>query len=177
MPYLRQSIVIFYTISVKSKKIKLLHNHVHGKVITYLHLSDEPRSVAHSDEPSSVFASADATPTEPARPVLKIAEECAAAGDALQPPADPGCDSSRGEAPHDARIRSVLESGVCAPSVESYDDSSASGAVSDSRDSDRTRSSEDDVVSVQRVLSRESSTIKENSPASSKDTRDRKSVV
>nr|XP_049694999.1 uncharacterized protein LOC110372536 isoform X2 [Helicoverpa armigera] len=131
---------------------------------------DEPRSVAHSDEPSSVFASADATPTEPARPVFKIAEESAAAGDALQPPPDPGCDSSRGEAPSDARIRSVLESGVCAPSVESYDDSSASGAVSDSRDSDRTRSSEDDVVSVQRVLSRESSTIKENSPASSKDT-------
>ncbi|KAL4714550.1 hypothetical protein ACJJTC_006596 [Scirpophaga incertulas] len=29
---------------------------------------DDARSVAHSDEPSSVFASADATPTEPARP-------------------------------------------------------------------------------------------------------------
>uniref|UniRef100_A0A2A4K0F3 RGS domain-containing protein n=1 Tax=Heliothis virescens TaxID=7102 RepID=A0A2A4K0F3_HELVI len=127
---------------------------------------DEPRSVAHSDEPSSVFASADATPTEPVRPVFKIAEESPA------PAADPGCDSSRGEAPHDAAtIRSVLESGVCGPSVESYDDSSASAAVSDSRESDRTRSSEDDVVSVQRVLSRESSTIKENSPASSKDTR------
>uniref|UniRef100_A0A2H1V5E6 SFRICE_004405 n=1 Tax=Spodoptera frugiperda TaxID=7108 RepID=A0A2H1V5E6_SPOFR len=133
---------------------------------------DEPRSIAHSDEPSSVFASADATPTEPMRPVFKVGEERSApVTEGPTASTDPGCDSSKEEAPHETvRIRSVLESVVCAPSIESYDDSSASGAVSDSRDSDRTRSSEDDVVSVQRVLSRESSTIKETSPASSKDT-------
>ncbi|CAH0701685.1 unnamed protein product [Spodoptera exigua] len=133
---------------------------------------DEPRSIAHSDEPSSVFASADATPTEPMRPVFKVGDERPApVTEGPAAPADPGCDSSKEEPPHEpVRIRSVLESVVCAPSVESYDDSSASCAVSDSRDSDRTRSSEDDVVSVQRVLSRESSTIKETSPASSKDT-------
>lgn len=132
------------------------------------------RSLAHSDEPSSVFASADATPTEPMRPVCMLGEERSAPfPEGLEPkPPDPGCDSSQEEAPHEtATIRSVLESVVCAPSVESYDDSSASGAVSDSKDSDRTKSSEDDVVSVhQRVLSRESSTIKETSPASSRDT-------
>ncbi|KAJ8725770.1 hypothetical protein PYW08_003953 [Mythimna loreyi] len=134
---------------------------------------DTTRSLAHSDEPSSVFASADATPTEPLRPVCKLGEERSAPfTEGLEPkPPDPGCDSSQEEAPHEtARIRSVLESVVCAPSVESYDDSSASGAVSDSRDSDRTKSSEDEVISVQRVLSRESSTIKETSPASSRDT-------
>lgn len=131
------------------------------------------RSLAHSDEPSSVFASADATPTEPMRPVCKIGEDRSATfSEGLEPkPPDPGCESLREEAPHETvKIRSVLESIVCAPSVDSYDDSSASCAVSDSRDSDRTKSSEDDVVSVQRVLSRESSTIKETSPASSRDT-------
>ncbi|XP_063359398.1 regulator of G-protein signaling 9 [Cydia amplana] len=36
---------------------------------------DEPRSLAVSDEPSSVFASADATPTEPARPAPRALED------------------------------------------------------------------------------------------------------
>ncbi|XP_063531517.1 regulator of G-protein signaling 9 isoform X2 [Cydia strobilella] len=36
---------------------------------------DEPRSLAVSDEPSSVFASADATPTEPARTALRALED------------------------------------------------------------------------------------------------------
>lgn len=133
---------------------------------------DTTRSLAHSDEPSSVFASADATPTDPLRPVCKFGEDRPTPfTEGLEPkPPDPGCDNSQEETPHETvRIRSMLESVDCAPSMESYDDSSASGAVSDSRDSDRTKSSEDDVVSVQRVLSGESSTIKETSPASSRD--------
>ncbi|KAI8434794.1 hypothetical protein MSG28_003306 [Choristoneura fumiferana] len=76
---------------------------------------DGPRSLAHSDEPSSVFASADATPTEP------------------------------------RSIDQVLRVEVKVP--EPVVDSSA-------------RSPEDVVA---RKLTREPSTIKENSPASSKD--------
>ncbi|XP_026724589.1 uncharacterized protein LOC113491686 isoform X2 [Trichoplusia ni] len=132
---------------------------------------DEPRSIAHSDEPSSVFASADATPTEPMRPVFKIGEEKpASVSEAAAASPSPGADGSRADPPLESTsVRCVPESVVAMPSFESYDDSSVSGAVSDSRDSDRTKSSEDDVVSVKDVQSRKSSTIKENSPASSKD--------
>lgn len=130
---------------------------------------EEQRSIAHSDEPSSVFASADATPTEPVRPVFRIGEERPAlTAERHSPSHDLGCDSSKEVLHENTKIRSVLESVIGAPSVESYDDSSASGILSESKDSDRTRSSEED-VSVKRVLSRESSTIKETSPACSKD--------
>ncbi|XP_013195346.2 uncharacterized protein LOC106138673 isoform X1 [Amyelois transitella] len=120
---------------------------------------DEPRSVAQSDEPSSVFASADATPTDPCRPSFKTFED---RGANVAAP-DPGCDDSRTE------LSKVLVSARSATESESHDNSSASGAMSDSKESERTQSS-DEVVSVRGTLSREPSTMKEISPASSKNT-------
>lgn len=117
---------------------------------------EEPRSIAQSDEPSSVFASADATPTEPVRHAFK----CEAS------PVDGACETSQETLKECTPVR-PLTSIVGGRSIDSCEDS----GVSDSRDStDRTRSSSDDVVSVRRVLSREPSTIKETSPASIKDT-------
>ncbi|XP_052757371.1 uncharacterized protein LOC113517538 isoform X2 [Galleria mellonella] len=122
---------------------------------------EESRSVAQSDEPSSVFASADATPTEPSRPVLKPCEDrCVLASDGAVPPPDPGCDD----------FRTAVTTVEVSVRSESHDDSTASGAMSDSRGSERTKSSDDEVVSVRVSLSQEPSTIKEISPASSKDT-------
>ncbi|KAM3963135.1 LOW QUALITY PROTEIN: uncharacterized protein ACR2FA_002896 [Aphomia sociella] len=123
------------------------------------------RSVAQSDEPSSVFASADVTPTEPNRSALKAIEDrCALASDGTVPPADPGCDDFRTDITTvEVNVRSAAES-------ESRDDSTASGAMSDSRCSEQTRSSDDDVVTMRGTLSREQSTGKEISPASSKET-------
>ncbi|XP_053625397.1 uncharacterized protein LOC128683620 isoform X2 [Plodia interpunctella] len=116
---------------------------------------DDPRSVTHSDEPSSVFASADVTPTDPARPAFKTFEDRSSVS-------DPGCDDSRSE------LSKVPVSVRSAPESESRDDSSASGVMSDSKDSEWTRSSDDDVASVRGPLSREPSTIKEISSASRK---------
>ncbi|CAH0748372.1 unnamed protein product [Diatraea saccharalis] len=120
---------------------------------------DEPRSIAHSDEPSSVFASADVTPTEPTRPPFRALDDrITSAGDRLP---ELGDDVRTDESRVRVTVLSKTES-------ESRDDSTASGAMSDSRDSERTRSSEDDVVSVRGTLSREPSTMKETSPASNK---------
>ncbi|RVE47974.1 hypothetical protein evm_007382 [Chilo suppressalis] len=121
---------------------------------------DEPRSIAQSDEPSSVFASADATPTEPTRPPFRpLDDRIPSAGDRLSELGD--------EVRTDEPLVSVTV--LTKAESESRDDSTGSGAMSDSRDSERTRSSEDDVVSVRGTLSREPSTMKEISPASSKD--------
>lgn len=116
---------------------------------------EEPRSIAQSDEPSSVFASADATPTEPSRHAFK----CEATS------ADRLSDSSL-ETTKESALDQPVTAAIGTQSVDSCDDS----GVSDSKESDRTKSSEDDAVSFRRVLSREPSTIKENSPASNKDT-------
>ncbi|XP_075969775.1 uncharacterized protein LOC142972485 isoform X2 [Anticarsia gemmatalis] len=116
---------------------------------------EEPRSIAQSDEPSSVFASADATPTEPVRHAFKS-----------EPPPEEPRDSSQ-ETPKASIPVQPGPSLAAQPSIDSCDDS----VISDSKDTiGRTRSSEDSVVSVRRVLSREPSTIKETSPASSTDT-------
>ncbi|XP_059057084.1 uncharacterized protein LOC131850749 isoform X2 [Achroia grisella] len=121
---------------------------------------EEARSTAQSDEPSSVFASADATPTEPSRSAVKAFENRSPlSSDATLPPPDSGCDDFRTDVTTvEVNVRS-----------ESRDGSTASGAMSDSRGSERTRSSDDDVVSVRGSVSLEPSTI-EISPASSKDT-------
>lgn len=124
---------------------------------------DEPRSVAQSDEPSSVFASADATPTEPSRPPFRPADDrVTLAADGPAPSLDPGCDDSRTE------VSRVPVSVRSAP--ESRDDSVASGAMSDSKDSERTKSSDDEAISVRGTPARGSSTAEEIGPASSKDT-------
>ncbi|GBP42878.1 hypothetical protein EVAR_27231_1 [Eumeta japonica] len=145
---------------------------------------EEPRSLAHSDEPSSVFASADPTPTDPAKTTLKTIEDRATfIIEDTHPSSNPSCNSSRTDA-----ITSVVEVKVLNPS------SSESGAESNevraaspveaskasrptptltsracSEESDRPKSPDEGIVSVQRTLSRQSSTIKEISPASSKD--------
>lgn len=123
------------------------------------------RSLAHSDEPSSVFASADATPTEPGEPPL----------DRGAPVLDrtvssSSCDDVRTDVPKvEVRVRSVDEpSPACAARESRVDSAAPAVARTDSQESDRPRSSEDH-VSVRRTLSREPSTIKEISPASSKD--------
>lgn len=138
--------------------------------------SPEIRSLAHSDEPSSVFASADATPTEPREPT-PIAD-AAAPGPAptlsaspVHAPAPaqtidktvlpPSCDSCRSEVSKvEVRKESAGKPGGASPAVV---------VRSDSRDSKRPKSPVDDVDLVRRTLSREPSTIKEISPASSKD--------
>lgn len=138
--------------------------------------SPDRRSLAHSDEPSSVFASADATPTEPREPI-PIADAAApgpaptlSASPALAAaPAQtvdktvlpPSCDSCRSDVSKvEVRVESVGKAGGASP---------AAVARSDSRDSKRPKSPADDVDSVRRTLSREPSTIKEISPASCKD--------
>ncbi|CAB3242469.1 unnamed protein product [Arctia plantaginis] len=114
---------------------------------------EDPRSIAQSDEPSSVFASADATPTEPVRHAFKC-----------ESPELPS--ESSQETEKDTASDRPVSSIVGAPSVDSCDDS----GVSESKDStDHTKSSEDDIKSIRRVLSREPSTIKETSPASTND--------
>lgn len=114
---------------------------------------EDPRSIAQSDEPSSVFASADATPTEPIRHAFKC--------ESTELPSE-----SSQETEKDSTSDRPISSVVGALSVDSCDDS----GVSESKDStDQTKSSEDDIMSVRRVLSREPSTIKETSPASTND--------
>lgn len=132
---------------------------------------DESRSLIHSDEPSSVFASADATPTDGPKPVLKTSEDrVALTVDSNVPPSDAGCDDSESDLLRSADKTVWTVSTGAAPSEESCDDSVASAAVSaDSRESDRTRSSEEDVISVRIPLSREQSLTKEASMAQWKD--------
>ncbi|KAJ0180645.1 hypothetical protein K1T71_004049 [Dendrolimus kikuchii] len=122
---------------------------------------EEPRSMNHSDGPSSVFASADATPTEGPRTLFKAVEErIALSVDTIGPPSEGGCDDSGSETSRStSRIRNAAESVRAAPSEESCDDSIVSSAAS--KESDRTRSSEEDAVSVKIPLSREQSLTKE----------------
>ncbi|XP_047988362.1 uncharacterized protein LOC125227975 isoform X2 [Leguminivora glycinivorella] len=73
---------------------------------------DEPRSLAVSDEPSSVFASADATPTEPARPALRTLEDA--------PELDPATIEEGGPAPKTGcKIGDLPESVPGGPDAES----------------------------------------------------------
>ncbi|KAG6452727.1 hypothetical protein O3G_MSEX007743 [Manduca sexta] len=119
---------------------------------------EEPRSVAHSDEPSSVFASADATPTEPSRPPMRLVDGC------FSPPEVTYEETANVSAAADVRSQAANESATVVPSEDSCDDSTASAAVSDRRESDRTRSSEDEVDSLRRTVSREASITKEVAP-------------
>lgn len=133
---------------------------------------EEPRSMTHSDEPSSVFASADATPTETSRPLIKSVEERAGLSvEIIIPPSVSGCDDSGSETSRSMeKIRQDSESVGTAPSEESCDDSTASVAVSaNSKESDRTRTSEEDVISVKVPMSREQSLTKETSTETLKD--------
>lgn len=127
---------------------------------------EERRSVAASDEPSSVFASADATPTEPTVANFKALDDRCA----LAIVKTISSSFSSGDARTDVSnvdIKVVEEPSTEAQSSESYDESAASGG--NTRVSEWTKWPEDDVVSVQRSLSREPSTTKEISPASCKD--------
>lgn len=138
--------------------------------------SPDRRSLAHSDEPSSVFASADATPTEPREPVpitdaaapgpAPTLSASSASAPTLAQTVDKtvlplSCDSCRSDVSKvEVRVESAGKAGC---------PSSVAVARSDSKDSKRPLSPADDVVSVRGTLSREPSTIKEISPASCKD--------
>ncbi|KPJ06206.1 Regulator of G-protein signaling 7 [Papilio machaon] len=127
---------------------------------------EERRSVAASEEPSSVFASADVTPTEPTVTNFKALDDRCA----LAIVKTISSSISSGDARTDVSnvdIKLVEEPSTGAQESELYDESGASGA--DSKVPEWTKSSEEDVVSVQRSLSREPSTTKEVSPASCKD--------
>ncbi|XP_026329336.1 uncharacterized protein LOC113237210 isoform X2 [Hyposmocoma kahamanoa] len=138
--------------------------------------SPDRRSLVHSDEPSSVFASVDVTPTEPREPT-PIADASAPsptstlsassapapvpaqAGDKTVLP--PSCDSCRSDVSKvEVRVETAGKAGCASPVIVER---------SDSKDSKRPISPEDEVVSVRGTLSREPSTIKEISPASCKD--------
>ncbi|CAH2086272.1 unnamed protein product [Euphydryas editha] len=129
---------------------------------------EDRRSIAHSEEPSSVFASADVTPTEPA---LVFAERCAMIVDAAEP-----SNINTNILNVDVRTASIEVPTVTA-SVDSNDDSHSESKESrenskpnsqvDSKE-ERVQSSEDDVASV-RLLSREPSETRENLPMPSKE--------
>lgn len=124
---------------------------------------EERRSLAPSDEPSSVFASADATPTDPFK---SLEERCALLEKTVS---SPSCDNCRTD---DSKVEvrvlsSDVSSSVCAS--EPRGEAAPSGVKSETENPDPPKTSVDDTVSVQITLSRQSSTIKEISPASSKD--------
>ncbi|XP_068629419.1 uncharacterized protein [Battus philenor] len=128
--------------------------------------SEERRSVAPSEEPSSVFASADATPTEPSITNFKtIDDRCALA--IVKTVSTFNRDDDTRTDVLNIDVKTVSESPAGALSAESYDESSTS--VADSKASDWSKSSEENVASVHKILSREPSTTKEISPASCKD--------
>ncbi|CAK1581742.1 unnamed protein product [Parnassius mnemosyne] len=128
---------------------------------------EERRSVAPSEEPSSVFTSADVTPTEPALANFKsIDDRCALALVKTISTSIPSCDTRTDVLNVDVKVQSN-ESSTVALTMESHEESAVSGA--DSKDSDITQLLQDDVVSLQKSLSREPSTTKEISPASYKD--------
>lgn len=109
---------------------------------------EEPRSIAQSDEPSSVFASADATPTDSARAPPPLHEGCSSL-------VETGNEMIASEE-HPSAVASVVLGG---PSIESCEDSTTSGAISDSKESDRTKSSEDETSSVRKPITQEASAI------------------
>lgn len=124
---------------------------------------EERRSLAPSDEPSSVFASADATPTEPLK---SLEERCALLEKTVSSPSCDNC-SRTDDSKVEVKVLSPdASTSACAP-PESRDEVSSGGRSV--KNPDPSRKSEDDIVSVQITLSRQSSTIKEISPASSKD--------
>ncbi|CAH2073581.1 unnamed protein product, partial [Iphiclides podalirius] len=129
---------------------------------------EERRSVAPSEEPSSVFASADATPTEPAVPNFKsIEDQCALAIVKTISTTIPSCDTRNDVLDVDVKVQNELTAEL--PPVESHDGSAS--FVAETSDSDLTKPSEDDALFVRRAtLSREPSTTKEISPASCKET-------
>lgn len=57
---------------------------------------------------------------------------------------------------HPSAVASVVLGG---PSIESCEDSTTSGAISDSKESDRTKSSEDETSSVRKPITQEASAI------------------
>ncbi|CAH0721802.1 unnamed protein product, partial [Brenthis ino] len=126
---------------------------------------EDRRSIPHSEEPSSVFASADATPTEPA---MAFGERCAMI-----------VDSS------DARttVTNIEKQSSIETPITSTDDVSQTESKESHRDSkdesredskeERTRSSEDEVASV-RLSSRESSITREVTVTPSRNSEEKK---
>lgn len=120
---------------------------------------EESRSIAHSDEPPSVFASADATPTDPTRP-LRLAEVTFLRKEFNN-------DEKTGPVNASELINRKTNATVTSASLDdSCDDSTTSGKQFDCRQSDRTRSSEDDIMSVRGTLSQEASVVKESGQVS-----------
>nr|XP_026494916.1 uncharacterized protein LOC113399869 isoform X1 [Vanessa tameamea]XP_026494917.1 uncharacterized protein LOC113399869 isoform X1 [Vanessa tameamea] len=127
---------------------------------------EDRRSIAHSEEPSSVFASADATPTEQ---TVAFPERCAMIVDTVEST----------EAAKVERGAASVELPTVTASLDSYEESqteskdesrgdSKTDSQADSKE-EWTRSSEDDVVSVRLPPSREPSVTRDINSSPSKE--------
>ncbi|XP_049867423.1 uncharacterized protein LOC126367750 isoform X2 [Pectinophora gossypiella] len=121
----------------------------------------ERRSLAHTDEPSSVFASADATPTEPVKPLSERAVSLD------RTVSSPSCDSRTDISKVDVRVCSEESVAATPPSEREPPRTPPPAGRADSKETDRTTT--EGVVPARGTLSREPSTTRELSPASCKD--------
>ncbi|XP_050344767.1 regulator of G-protein signaling 9 isoform X2 [Nymphalis io] len=130
---------------------------------------EDRRSIAHSEEPSSVFASADATPTEQ---TVAFPERCAMVVDTVEP--GDMVKVEIGTAPIELPTFTASVDSYDESQTESKDDSrgdSKADSQADSKD-EWARSSEDNVVSVRLPPSREPSVTRDITSSPTKEAGD-----
>nr|AON96632.1 regulator of G-protein signaling 12 [Bicyclus anynana] len=131
---------------------------------------EDRRSLAHSEEPSSVFASADATPTEPAH---VFADRCSMiidaddAADVVELKSDILDVNLKPTSDDTATVTASIDS--CDSRTESKDESQSRDASHADSKEDWTRSSEDEPASVRMPPSREASVSTEDKWTPSRD--------